>query len=215
MDISSYHIFPKQVGVSYDDTFSEIRDDIVEYCEKQIDGSGNGRTMDGGYCLPAYGECPPDPLQQDLTKAVTYRRDMPHLERIKDQILQTAVFGMNTLAMDYVIRSMWLNHTSPKGYTMSHIHGNGCVLSGVYFIKIPDDSGLFYFEDESQEIIGLHRYHIEGHAEKHNMHSYLSRIPREGECLVFHPLLRHRVGPNMSNENRITIGFDIGLQYVH
>ncbi|MBI3777474.1 MAG: 2OG-Fe(II) oxygenase [Gammaproteobacteria bacterium] len=84
----------------------------------------------------------------------------------------------------------WLNLMRPGDATFAHTHDDGDeLLSGVYYIEVPPDSGkLVLMNGQQCEEIQ----------------------PREGMFVFFKPEVLHEVTRNESNRTRLSIGFNIG-----
>ncbi|MFB1489700.1 MULTISPECIES: hypothetical protein [unclassified Thiocapsa] len=84
----------------------------------------------------------------------------------------------------------WLNLTGPGQSTSEHTHDeHDELLSGVYYVAVPPDSGDLILYD------GPSRIHIE---------------PYAGTFLFFPPNLPHAVETNRSASPRLSIGINIG-----
>jgi 2OG-Fe(II) oxygenase superfamily len=84
----------------------------------------------------------------------------------------------------------WLNIMQPGDITFPHTHDtNDELLSGVYYIDVPPDSGKLVLTQDAQ------RLEIE---------------PRAGRFVFFAPDLMHEVTRNESDRPRISVGFNVG-----
>ena len=93
-----------------------------------------------------------------------------------------------TVNSKHPFKHIWFNINPPKAYHNWHSHG-GAIQAGVYYIKTSDHCGCIEF--------------------KHN--DQLLRIePYTGLLLTFPAGLEHRVLENTSNEDRITLAFNLG-----
>ena len=80
----------------------------------------------------------------------------------------------------------------PGQQTTSHCHDDDTeMLSWVYYIKVPRNSGNLILEPRN--------------AEK----SIIS--PKEGECIFFDPALLHKVSTNLSQEARLSVAGNFGV----
>ena len=100
----------------------------------------------------------------------------------------------------------WFNINGPKCYNMVHSHNTGTVfLSGVYYVMVPKDPcGVIAFHDPRGGAIGA--------APDSKYFEYESRvqiIPEENMLYYFPSWLEHEVSCNLSNENRISISFNL------
>lgn len=114
--------------------------------------------------------------------------------------------GMNIKMIN--IHSMWAMINPPGSYNLSHIHGH-CTLSGVLYLKTPENSGRIVFENYIDEGVGL--YNLLKNPEFTNGYSSFSITPESNLLLLFHPNLRHHVEINESLDDRISISFNINL----
>ena len=98
--------------------------------------------------------------------------------------------------------SMWINVNNKGDWNMYHDH-LGVDLSGVYYVKVPKDSGDITFKDprtgsESDHIVGLP--------------THMPLVPQEGVLLMFPAFLEHMVTPSKSDEERISIAYNVMMR---
>ena len=109
------------------------------------------------------------------------------------------------------VANIWANVNGPGAMNYPHIHP-GSVLSGVYYVTLPENSGnlrlinpnLFNFV--SLESIGGVETFTEGpclFTTEHTLHKSQS-----GGLLIFPSHLSHYVLPNLSKQKRISISFN-------
>ena len=106
----------------------------------------------------------------------------------------------------------WVNINKPGDYNTKHQHPN-CNLSGVLWIKVPQNSGEIIFQSpvEFQTYTEVESYTEEFKKHNNYFHSYYF-TPTEGRILVFPSHLQHEVLENKSNEDRISVSFNISLR---
>ena len=83
---------------------------------------------------------------------------------------------------------VWINFSYPKSYNKSHNHSldfNKNIFSGVYYVKVPEESGDLIFPNSGDRI-----------------------SPKEGMTVLFHSSIWHAVEPNLSNDLRISFAFN-------
>jgi hypothetical protein len=101
----------------------------------------------------------------------------------------------------------WFNINGPKCYNTIHTHNDGkTFLSGVYYVTVPKDlCGRIIFSDPRGRAIGAapdSKYFDNGN---NNV-----QITAEENMLYYFPSwLEHEVSCNLSNENRISISFNL------
>ena len=86
----------------------------------------------------------------------------------------------------------WFNIARPGESTGWHDHKDRSVLSGVYYLKVPDNAGDILFRKRDKDKI------VEW-----NIRS------ETGKLILFHSNIEHSVTINKSNHNRISIAFNL------
>lgn len=108
------------------------------------------------------------------------------------------------MLQNYEIQA-WVNIND--GFDWNDIHNHqddGVLLSGVYYVRVPENSGNIRFYDPRHSTKTLYdQYYNYGKG------NYLSVTPQEGMILYFPPALNHMVEPNLSGRERISIAFNI------
>lgn len=116
-------------------------------------------------------------------------KKFPELEYIIYKAKEHAA-GILDLPINRLKIGCWLNIMYQNHTTSLHRHDDDDeLLSGVYYLKVPEHSGhfIFHFADEQQTI-----------------------EPVEGNFLFFSPTLNHEVTVHQSTEPRVSIGFNVG-----
>jgi uncharacterized protein (TIGR02466 family) len=108
--------------------------------------------------------------------------------------------------------NMWVNINGPKDFNVSHKH-NKSWISGVYYIKCNQDSGdLRLATPVAAQEWDDPTYAVETF---NGFNSVNWRIPPEaGKIILFPSWLAHFVEPNLSQEERISIAFNVQLNPV-
>jgi uncharacterized protein (TIGR02466 family) len=102
----------------------------------------------------------------------------------------------------------WAN-VSPK-YASNKIHDHAnCLLSGVYYVKTPQDCGTIMFYDPRDAktfykpvVKGFTAYTADA----------VAHAAEAGVLLIFPSWLKHGVEPNLSDDDRVSISFNYGFQ---
>ena len=106
--------------------------------------------------------------------------------------------------------NMWANINPTYSYNKTHTHPNS-LWSGVYYIKVPKDSGKLFIEDPRTAS------HIHMPRRLDNLPKQLWRVvayePKEGRLVFFPSWLPHGVDINMNKEKgekswRISVSFN-------
>ena len=105
----------------------------------------------------------------------------------------------------------WVNINPPEALNVTHNHPN-CDIAGVLWIKIPKNSGdlIFVSPYDFLSYVEMFSYKEEFKNDLNYYHNY-KFTPQEGSILLFPSHLQHRVSPNKSNEDRISVSFNIKL----
>jgi hypothetical protein len=97
-----------------------------------------------------------------------------------------------------------INKSGDRNERHSHLNTN-IFLSGVYYIKVPENSGNIRFYDPrghlTQEFLDYKYFY--------NGYSYHYITPQKNMLLLFPCWVEHDVEENSSNEERISISFNI------
>lgn len=108
----------------------------------------------------------------------------------------------------FEIINHWININQPNTYNRIHRHPSS-VLSGVYYVQTPKDSGNIVFENEH----GFYAYEelttfSPEARDYYSQHLATAFVPKEGLLIMFPSYLAHAVEINNSKENRISISFN-------
>lgn len=111
----------------------------------------------------------------------------------------------------YKISTAFLQISPPKAFNYSHIHPKP-YFTCVFYIKIPENSGNISFGCPDTYILN----NLVGNRDpeyvfEKNLQTKFEVEPEEGMVLIFPSSLRHQVEPNLSQEDRISMGIDIML----
>lgn len=108
----------------------------------------------------------------------------------------------------FEITNCWGNINKQGESHHVHTHPNN-FLSGVYYLRAPEKSGDIVFSDPRHQALVL----IPSYQEFTPFNSARQRItPREGTLLLFHSWFQHQVEGNESEEERISISFNVMLK---
>ena len=119
-----------------------------------------------------------------------------------DEIIEF-VKHLNLGIKDMGIAQLWANVNRKNDYNTIHQHGQ-YNLSGTYYVKVPEDSGAIVFRDPRPGAIGnnfMVNNFDKGEFKKLNI--------MEGLLAIWPSYLDHFVEPSNTDEERISISFDI------
>jgi uncharacterized protein (TIGR02466 family) len=102
--------------------------------------------------------------------------------------------------------SLWVNILPEGGSHTSHLHTNS-VISGTYYVAVPEGSGALVFEDPRHAML-MAAPPRKAQAPR-AMQTYVSIEPEAGTLLLWESWLRHEVALNRANAARISISFNM------
>jgi uncharacterized protein (TIGR02466 family) len=103
------------------------------------------------------------------------------------------------------ISGMWFNINGHMDYNTEHEHPNS-ILSGVFYSKIPKDSGKIVFSSSENIGIYLTDINILEHNKDNSINFFVN--PEINFLHIFPSWLKHRVEANISKEDRISFSFN-------
>ena len=108
---------------------------------------------------------------------------------------------------EQVLSNMWINISLYKDTNRSHNHPGG-VISGVYYVKTPDDCGKIVFEHPAIDVLSYYSPKSSKEFNEYNSGTWWKPAV-ENSLYLFPSWLKHRVEPNLNKtEERISISFN-------
>lgn len=101
--------------------------------------------------------------------------------------------------------NIWVNVLEPGGSHTGHIHPH-CVLSGTYYVRVPDGASALKFEDPRLPMMMAAPAPREEADEEHRRFIYLA--PKAGDLLMWESWLRHEVPVNRARTSRVSVSFN-------
>ena len=193
LNYNSIPIFPTIIHQFDVNGFDEIQNRLIDYAY-------NLREEDEGVCISNSGG---------------WQSNSFYVEN-EDDVLQH--FIINCLAGFPVIDESfnikidaWININKPGDYNIKHNHPTSD-LAGVLWIKCPKDCGEIIFDTPTgfQSYNEINSY-TDDFKNQNKIHHTCYFNPTEGRILIFPAHLNHRVRENKSNEDRISVSFNIRL----
>lgn len=116
-------------------------------------------------------------------------RDIPEIAPLISQVKELTAQFLRLESADLKV-GFWFNVMEPGQRTLPHHHDeNDELLSAVYYIRVPENSGDLIL-------------HLGGDC--------LRIRPQEGKLVMFAPAVVHEVTPNLSQELRLSVAFNVG-----
>jgi hypothetical protein len=119
-----------------------------------------------------------------------------HIPELAVLINEAILLAENILKVKNIRAGYWFNSMPPEAITTMHTHDDDDeLLSGVYYVNVPQNSGNLIIHDDTDK----------SHPET------IEIIPTAGQFIFFRPDVRHEVSRNNSSEHRLSIGMNFGL----
>ena len=196
LSYSTLNIFPISIHCFDVNDFSEIQNQLIDYCYdlRKKDPFGNIISNRGGWqSQPFKIENYNDILHNFLIKSLT------NFPNIKNDVK----FSITA----------WININENGDYNLTHCHPTS-TLSGVLWIKCPDNCGNIEFVSPYQySAFEEVDSYIDDFKKKNFSYSTVYLKSKEGKMIVFPSHLHHLVNPNKSQEDRISVSFNINFIY--
>jgi len=119
----------------------------------------------------------------------------------------------NTIGFNSKIKitNYWANINRKHCYNVDHAH-QGSLLSAVFYVKVPENSGKITFLNANAPVIESYLHGKNLNLNYDSVYCALSSTftaePKENCVIIFPSWLTHRVEPSGSDEDRISISFN-------
>jgi uncharacterized protein (TIGR02466 family) len=112
--------------------------------------------------------------------------------------------------VNIIVQNMWININKKGNFNTSHDHPQS-MISGVFWVKTPNECGEIMFESPKLFNYAFLYKKCHQNLKEVNFKRFVKFIPKEGTILLFPADLRHQVEPSQSDEDRISIAFNLWL----
>jgi len=166
-------------------------DSLKEFCEDVYKGSdcNVNRSLVNGWQSPNIKDkCPVDLLSAIETTAEEYR----NILKIKPKLS---------------VSNLWINRSVENSYNKEHVHP-GCMISGVYYVSVPPESGKIKFINPCSYIYYDWNEQLFEEWNEYNSHIWWLPVV-ENNLYLFPSWLKHEVTLGKSKEPRISISFNL------
>jgi len=195
LSYSNINLFPSVIHQFDVNGFNEIQDELIDCVYKMREKDPVGHTISNrrgwqSSCFSIDNE--DDVLKKFLTNCLA---EFPPIKKSVKLFV-----------------SAWININPPEAFNMKHNHPTSD-LSGVLWIKSQKDCGNIIFD--SPRSFATHQEiecYNEDFKENNNYFHSFSFNPVAGRLIVFPSHLEHHVDFNKSQEDRISVSFNIRLQ---
>ena len=196
----SEFLFPTQVVSGDIPNFEQIKDKIIKwiYEYKKNNKDISRISNKGGW--------------QSSKKDVFLDEGFKPFENIIIPIISELVNEYRLVRQADIVQ-MWININSKNAYNVSHRHP-GADLSGVIWIKQTPEQGRFVFDNMDvgyRDCNLIYAQDLKFLQENKIMPEWFP-IYKEGTIMLFPAMFTHRVEQNETEEDRISISFNIKLK---
>ena len=193
MIVHNHITFPLIVTEIECDFYRYIRDDLIDWIYKyQSTAETVHLTNRGGW------QSPSDFYQQET------------FSEFKSYILNNAFQSLTHYNRRFELSNMWININKKGNYNTAHNHP-GCIMSGVFWVKAPENCGNLRFLSPHSfaECFLLQSFQDDDVRKKVNYSESMDFMPKDGVMILFPSHLQHLVESNESDEDRISIAFNL------
>jgi uncharacterized protein (TIGR02466 family) len=195
IETTERYIFPTFLFESIDKEFN-YKNDLIDACYslKSNFSESTRRSNVNGWQSPTFNaQNNPEFFQSNFCK------------NIWNQFIETSKhFNLKESYLFY-LKDIWININSPGSYNLSHIHPLNYV-SGVFYVKVPKNSGCITFENVLEKNTVLPFY-----TTNDTLRMIEQIVPEEGKMVLFSSYLPHNVEQNNSDDDRISISFNVSV----
>jgi uncharacterized protein (TIGR02466 family) len=179
----------------------ELNTDIIETAKMlaKEDKAGRAWCKENGYQGYTSYSSLDDLVQRATCFGTLARLIKPHADKF-GVALQMDLRGKK-LKLD----NIWVNVLEPGGSHSGHIHPN-CILSGAYYVRVPDGASSLKFEDPRLPMMMSAPAPREDADDEHRRFVYVA--PKAGDLLLWESWLRHEVPVNGAASSRISVSFN-------
>jgi uncharacterized protein (TIGR02466 family) len=134
-------------------------------------------------------------------------REDAEMQPLVALIHEASLAALKILEMDcrLSLTGLWGNVGSRTHFLHEHTHPNN-FLSGVFYVAVPEDSGVTWFKDPRPQTRILRPRVIRENPLNSPEFQYRGAV---GTLLMFPAWLEHGVTPNTTDEDRITLAFNL------
>jgi uncharacterized protein (TIGR02466 family) len=186
-----YEIFPSPLWiVNYDDIDTSS---ILDLCNTLRNADPTGRVISnrGGW------------QSMDLSAG-----SFTELKQFEEELAYQAKLFLDDIGYEtnVEISNMWFNINSEKTFNATHIHPKS-ILSGVFYLEIPEGSGNLVFHRNSHEDFILSSFNVSKFTPSNACEMRFK--PVKNRMMLFPAWMPHSVDSTETADSRISIAFNI------
>ena len=189
------NLFPSTVHIFKINGFDEVRGNLIDYAYelKRSQSEGNIISNRGGWQSSSFQVKNEDNILHSLI--INSLASFPNIKESYDMFVDA-----------------WININPTGSYNVKHNHPTSD-LAGVLWVKCSKDCGDIVFDNPNnfKEFNTINSYEKQFKDNNRIYHTYCFP-PVEGKILIFPSHIDHNVEENKSNEDRISVSFNIRLR---
>ncbi len=194
LSYSTINLFPVPIHIFDVNGFNKMKNQLIDYAYdlKKKKPEGEIISNRGGWQSPDFHISDKDDILHSFL--MNCLDGFPHIK--------------NSVNLSIVA---WVNINKQGDYNLKHVHPTSD-LSGVVWIKCSENCGNIEFDNPSvfqtyKELVS----YTDDFKDRSNIHESYYFTPTEGRIIIFPSYLLHKVEVNKSDEDRISVSFNIVL----
>lgn len=194
MNIINYALFPTIVTEVECDLFKYIQSDLIRWiCNYKCQFESVVHSNRGGWQSPS-----------------DFHND-PSFSEFRNYIVSNANNALCHYNRQFSLGNLWININKKGDYNVCHDHPIS-TISGVIWIKTPENCGKLKFRSPHSFVeSSLFECADKTMCKERNYYDNFEFMPKEGTMILFASHLLHWVEMNQSDEDRISIAFNLDL----
>ena len=175
--------------------FNEIKDDLIKFAyDEKKSSPGYTKSNIGGWQSHTNYQDSKNILNEVL------------IEPVVRYYKENEIFHQDSLIR---FNAMWININPPGSHNRTHLHPNSD-LAGVFWIKLPPHSGRLEFTNPyGYQYSNVYTQFNQKLRDDLSIHPSIVCDPVEGKVVLFPSYVFHRVEENESDEDRISVSFNL------
>jgi uncharacterized protein (TIGR02466 family) len=139
-----------------------------------------------------------------------YYTDLDWMEPVTNTVHNAGNEIAKLYGLDNKLKNIgyWINVNRNGNYNVSHNHP-GCFLSAVWYVTAPKNCGSLIFESPDESATTWGKFIDLGMGVTDVNYNTWEEVPEVGKLIIFPAWMKHRVETNQSNEDRVSIAFNL------
>ena len=190
-------IFPTVIHELKVEKFKSIKNKLVQFVYEQQEEDLDGvrySNVGGWQSQPTYNS------QDNILLSTVSETLMPYF---KDNVMD--------MSNEIIYEGLWMNINKKGDHNSTHDHP-GCHMAGVFWINSPPECGNLEMQNPHSFSMGNEMMmYTEDFQKKSSAYPVYMFPPTEGTLLLFPACINHRVSASQSDEDRISVAFNLSL----